>query len=269
MSTVETLLRRERAVTAAGLGGLTLLAWAYIWLGAGMGMSALDMTRLALFPHAQMEPMDGMVMSAAFSWATVLAMWWIMMIAMMTPSAAPLVLLYGRVLRHAGAEARARAAYAPAAFLVVGYLGIWLVFSAAAATVQAVLQGAGLVSAMMLSSTSAVLSASVLIAAGLYQLSPLKHACLRHCRGPVAFLTAHWRPGRVGALVMGLQHGAWCVGCCWMLMALLFVGGVMNIAWIALLALLVLAEKVTSHGVAVSRAAGAMLIVWGVATLAV
>jgi len=269
MSTVETLLRRERAVTAAGLAVLILLAWLYVWRGAGMGMSALDMTRLTLFPHAQMEPMAGMPMSAASSWATVFAMWWIMMIAMMTPSAAPLVLLYGRVLRHAGAEARARTAYAPAAVLVLGYVAIWLLFAAAAATLQAALQSAGLISAMMLSSTSAVLSASVLIAAGLYQLSPLKHACLRHCRGPVAFLTTHWRPGRIGAFVMGLQHGVWCVGCCWLLMALLFVGGVMNIAWIALLALLVLAEKVAAHGVAVSRAAGGILIVWGVATLAV
>jgi predicted metal-binding membrane protein len=231
-------------------------------------MSALDMTRLALFPHLQPEPMPGMAMPVV-AWVTVVAMWWIMMIAMMTPSAAPFILLYGRVLRHASAEARTRTAYGPPFLLAVGYLIAWLAFSAIAATLQSALQSAELISSMVLSSKHAALSAAVLIGAGVYQWSPLKHACLHRCRTPVEFLTQHFRPGRIGALTMGARHGIWCVGCCWMLMALLFVGGVMNLAWIGLIAVLVLAEKVAPTGVAIGRAAGVVLVLWGAATLAV
>lgn len=265
MSAWEALLKRERAITAAGLALLTLLAWGYIWRGAGMGMSALDMTTFTLFPHTQAEPMPDMVMPP-MAWLTVVAMWWVMMVAMMTPSAAPLILTYSRVLQHTAAQGRITDAYAPTLFLVAGYLGVWLVFSSIAATMQFALQRSGAISTMMLWSSSAWLSASVLIAAGLYQLSPLKQACLTHCRGPVQFLTRHWKPGATGALAMGIRHGAWCVGCCWLLMTLLFVGGVMNLAWIALLAVLVLAEKVAARGVLLSRAMGLVLIVWGIAT---
>jgi predicted metal-binding membrane protein len=230
-----------------------------------MGMSALEMTHVVLFPHTTPEPMPDMAMPA-IGWITIVVMWWVMMIAMMLPSAVPLILLYGRVLRHAAAQ-QANSAYAPATFLALGYLAVWLAFATLATGLQYALQRTGLISAMMLWSQSALLSAVVLVSAGAYQLSPLKHACLRHCRGPVSFLTHHWRPGRTGALRMGIEHGAWCVGCCWMLMALLFVGGVMNLVWIALLAVLVLAEKAAPRGALVSRATGVVLIAWGVATL--
>ena len=268
MSRVEQVLRHERGVTAAGLAVLTVLAWWYVWTGAGIGMPAADMTALALFPHMRME-MAGMSAAAPVAWVTALAMWWVMMIAMMTPSAAPLVLLYGRVLRHHSAQASQGTAVASSFYLVGGYLVAWLVFAIAAATLQTWLEPADLTSATMLWSKSAVLSATVLLAAGIYQLSPLKSACLRQCRGPVAFLTRYWRPGRLGAFVMGLRHGAWCVGCCWMLMALLFVGGIMNLVWIAAIALLVLAEKLGPAGPTVSKATGVVLLAWGVATLLV
>ncbi len=264
---METVLRRERVVVAAGLAVLTLLAWAYLWQGAGMGMSALDMTALTLFPHRAADPMGDMGMSMSVTWATVLAMWWVMMIAMMTPSAAPFVLLYGRVLRHASAGGSSSDAYAGSVFLTSGYLAVWLAFSVAAATVEYALQPAGLVSSMMLWSKSAGLSAALLAAAGIYQLSPLKYACLANCRGPVQFLTRHWRKGRLGAFIMGVQHGAWCVGCCWMLMALLFVGGVMNLVWIAMLALLVLVEKLAPAGPAAGRISGLVLLAWAASTL--
>ena len=274
MSSLDAVLRRERAVVLSALAALTALAWLYIVRGAGMGMSGLEMTRLALFPHALPDPaagmgaMPGMSMPPAATWATVAGMWWVMMIAMMTPSAAPLVLLYARVLRHHGLHGTG-SAYAPSAFLVVGYLLVWLAFSAAAATLQVALQRAGLISDMLLSSRSALLSAGVLLAAGVYQLSPLKHACLRHCRGPVEFLTRHWRPGVTGALSTGVRHGAWCLGCCWMLMALLFVGGIMNLVWVAVLALLVLAEKAAPAGPRLGGVVGGVLIAWGIATLVV
>jgi predicted metal-binding membrane protein len=122
---------------------------------------------------------------------------------------------------------------------------------------------------MGMSSVSAWLSAAILILAGLYQLSPIKHACLRRCRAPAEFLSRRWRPGVSGALRMGLEHGVFCVGCCWVLMALLFVGGVMNVLWIGLLALFVIVEKLGPRGPAVARIAGAVLVGWGAVTLIV
>jgi predicted metal-binding membrane protein len=264
--TIGGFIRHERAVVTAALFVLALLAWSYLWRGADMGMSALEMTRLTLFPHAQTDPMPGMRMPPV-SWLTIVAMWWTMMIAMMLPSAAPLVLLYGRVMRHAARADASGKIYAQTLFLLLGYLGVWLAFSIIAAVLHHALQRAGLISAMMLWSRSALLSALVLIAAGLYQLSPLKHSCLTRCRGPIEYLTHHWRAGRAGAFLMGLQHGAWCVGCCGILMALLFVGGVMNLVWIALLSLLVAGEKLAAQGALVGKIAGVVLIVWGFATL--
>lgn len=245
------------------MAALAALAWVHVWRGAGMAMSALHMTTLSLFPHLQADMPGGMQPA----WSLVVAMWLMMMIAMMTPGVAPLVLLYGRVLRHhAGGGS---SAYAPSLFLLLGYLAVWLVFSIGAAALQALLQPAGLLSPMMLWSKSAALSAGVLALAGLYQLSPLKRACLAKCRGPVRFLTEHWRPGRAGAFRMGVRHGAYCVGCCWLLMALLFVGGVMNLVWIAALSLLVLAEKTAPAGHAVSKVSGGVLLAWAAATLIV
>ena len=268
MSPVESALRRERLVVAAGLLLLTLAAWFHIWRGAGMGMTALQMTRLALFPHLQPEPMPGMAIPVLAS-ATVVMMWWIMMIAMMTPSVAPLALLYGRVAEHHRQRDGASAGIVAVSWLVFGYLACWFAFALLAAALQAGLRRAELVSGMMLWSRSALLSAALLVGAGVYQLSPLKQRCLTQCRGPAGFLTRHWRPGRWGALRLGLLHGAWCVGCCGLLMGLLFVGGVMNIVWIALLSLLVLAEKLHPRGALIGRLAGLLLIAWGLATLAV
>lgn len=231
-----------------------------------MGMTALAMTKLALFPHLTAEPMPDMVMPA-ISWLTVVAMWWVMMIAMMLPSATPFILLYERIVRHAERQARASNVYIQVALLAIGYLIAWLVFSSLAAALQYVLRRAGLISQMMLWSHSAWLSATVLAFAGVYQLTPLKRACLKRCRGPAEFIAKHMRQGRYGAFVMGLEHGAWCVGCCWMLMALLFVGGVMNLVWIALIAALVLIEKIAAHGVLAGRLTGGLLLIWSIATL--
>ena len=263
MISIEAVLRRERPVIAAGLAAVAALAWVYLWRGAGMGMSAIDMTTLSLFPHRQADVMGEM----DSTWPVIVAMWWVMMIAMMTPSAAPLVLLYGLVLRRHAAPGHS--AYLPSLLLLAGYLVVWLAFAVAAAALQKALQPAGLLSAMMLSSKSAALSAAVLAAAGLYQLSDFKHTCLAQCRDPVRFLTEHWRPGRFGSFVLGVRHGAYCVGCCWMLMALLFVGGVMNLIWIAMLTLVVLVEKLAPAGATIGKLSGGLLIVWAGATLLV
>ncbi len=263
MISVEGVLGRERTIIVAGMVMVTVLAWIYLWQGAGMGMSALDMTTLSLFPHLQHDP--GGSMDA--DWLVVATMWWVMMVAMMTPSAAPVVLLYQRVLRHHAPASGASGGMS--AWLLAGYLTVWLAFSMAAATLQEALQPAGLLSEMMLWSRSAWLSATVLVAAGLYQYSSLKRACLAQCQSPVGFLTRYWRPGRLGSFALGLRHGAYCVGCCWVLMALLFVGGVMNLIWIAALTLIVLLEKLTPAGARWGNLLGGVLIVWGIATLLV
>ncbi|MBU9160364.1 DUF2182 domain-containing protein [Burkholderia multivorans] len=263
MIPADPLLGRERAVTLLAMAAVAALCWFYVWTGAGTGMSALEMTTVALFPHRLPDDPGSM----APSLPTVILMWWTMMIAMMTPGAAPLVLLYRRVLRHRGAEARASARLS--ACLLAGYLVAWLAFSVLAAWLQQGLQPAGLISGMMLWSKSAVLSALVLALAGLYQFSPLKRACLRQCRSPVGFLTAHWRPGLAGSFVLGVRHGLYCVGCCWLLMALLFVGGVMNVVWIAALSLIVVVEKVAPRGERFGHALGIVLIGWAIATLLV
>ncbi len=202
-------------------------------------------------------------------WLTMLLMWWIMMIAMMIPSAAPMILLFARVHRHHRAQAQKKASTpvqhvaVPTGAFLAGYLLAWLAFSLAATALQWLLERAGLLHSMLMWSTSHLLSASFLLAAGAYQLSPLKGACLVHCRSPIAFISRHWRNGRWGALRMGVAHGLYCVGCCWTLMALLFVGGVMNLVWIAGLAIFVLLEKLAPSGMWVAHASGFMMLAAG------
>ena len=268
---IERLLRRDYLITISALTILIALAWTYVVSGAGMGMSAWDMTNLVLFPHRTAHdtmggmPMDAPQAPSPATWALMVAMWWVMMIAMMSPSAAPAILLYARVHRHSVVQGQTGAKLAPTGAFAAGYLLVWLAFSVAAASLQWLLVRAGLVSE--LGSQSRWLSGALLIAAGLYQLSPLKGLCLEHCRSPTKFLTNNWRPGAIGAARLGILHGAYCVGCCWALMALLFVGGVMNLIWIAALSMLVLVEKLTPVGPTLARGLGIVLVIWGGATL--
>jgi predicted metal-binding membrane protein len=213
---------------------MTVLAWAYLLSGAGMG---------------PMAAMEGMAPSPG--WPVVVAMWAVMMVAMMLPSAAPAILLYARVHRHSASTDGAP----PTTAFLAGYLACWLAFSGLAAWLHQAL------AADQLASRNA--AAVLLVAAGLYQLSPLKDACLGRCRSPGEFLTRHYRPGASGALRLGMLHGAYCVGCCWLLMTLLFVGGVMNLAWVAALTLLVAGEKLLPGGQWIARLAGAAFIGWG------
>jgi predicted metal-binding membrane protein len=262
---VEAALRRQRAVTIAALALLTLLAWAWLLLGAGMGMAPYAAWHLIPTPSAPAMPdMPGMDMAMApVGWTAAqfllaVSMWWVMMVAMMLPAAAPVVLLYARAAPRQAASARPSTGG-----FVAGYLGVWGLFSLVAASLQGALLRWAVMEPMTMASSARWLSAAILIAAGLYQLSPLKEACLAHCRSPAQFLSRHFRPGPLGALRMGAIHGAFCLGCCWLLMALLFVGGVMNLAWIALLTLLVAGEKLLPGGRLLGLAAGLAFIAWG------
>jgi predicted metal-binding membrane protein len=189
----------------------------------------------------------------------IFAMWWVMMVAMMLPSAAPMLLLFARVNRK---DKSAGAPLVPTALFAGGYLLGWAGFCAVAAALQWGLESARLLSPMLVT-TNRWLGAGILIAAGLSQFTPLKAMCLRHCRTPLGFLLGNWRSGRLGALRMGLEHGAFCLGCCWFLMALLFFGGVMNLYWIAGLAVFVLLEKTVPLGHWLGRLVGAVLVAWG------
>lgn len=287
-SALERLLRRDRVIAIAGVAVLSVLAWLYILGGAGLGMPAMsafelfphqraaaDMSSMPDMPGMDMTGMDmsGMDMSASAPaapwslslWTLMIAMWWVMMIAMMSPAAAPAVLLYARVHRHAAQGS----ALAPTGPFALGYLSVWMAFSVIATALTWLLAQTDMFAAATMGSQSRWLSGGVLIAAGLYQFSPLKDLCLSHCRSPAEFLTRHWRPGAAGAFRLGVLHGAYCVGCCWLLMALLFVGGVMNLIWIALLAILVLLEKNAPYGRWIARAGGLVFLTWGVATLLV
>jgi len=197
-------------------------------------------------------------------YALAYAMWALMMVGMMIPSAAPMIVLHARVARSTQAQGRLLASTSAFA---AGYLLLWSAFSLLAAIVQGVLVDIALMTESM-TSASAVLAGVVFFAAGIYQWTPMKRACLAHCRAPIHFLSRHWRPGRWGALRMGIAHGAYCVGCCWALMGVLFAVGIMNLGWVAGMATLVLAEKVAPFGAWTRRVAGALLVAWSLATFA-
>jgi predicted metal-binding membrane protein len=256
---LDRVLRRDRLILVAALLTVTAIAWIWVILGAGTGMSTIGMTRRSGMPE-----ITGMMMEPA-AWtlgyaALMFAMWWVMMVAMMLPSATPMLLLFARVNRKERAGGRP---YAPTGIFAAGYLTAWGGFSSVATALQWLLEELGLLSPMMVA-TSYWLGGAILLLAGLWQLTPIKGACLRHCRSPLSFLVQSWRPGRLGAFRMGLEHGAYCLGCCWFLMGLLFFGGIMNLFWIAGLAIYFLLEKLAPQGPWLARGLGAAAAAGGV-----
>src|SRR4051794_24620273 len=252
-SMIDGALRRERVVVVVALLSVILLAWGYLLFGAGMSMD-----EMSGMPMAEQQP----TWTPSYA-ALVLGMWAVMMAAMMLPSAAPMILLYIPIASRRKLKGEPAVG---AGVFGLGYIVLWTAFSLAAVALQFGLDQAQLLSPMM-NLTSRSVAGAVLIAAGVYQWTPLKQACLRRCRSPLEFLATEWREGRVGALKMGLRHGAYCLGCCWMLMLLLFVGGIMNIAWIAAVAAFVLIEKVSPAGHWIGRISGVLLVLWGAAIL--
>jgi predicted metal-binding membrane protein len=261
-STVERVLVRNRLIVIASLLiGVTLSA-CFILAGGGTGMSSIDMSLDTGPAGALIGGAPDMVSPVVWTpgYAVVIFfMWWLMMVAMMVPSASPVVLLYGALNRDRGAWG--------ALEFLSGYLVAWAGFSLAATAAQGLLSASGLLSAMYMNLATTYLAAALLIGAGLYQLTPVKAACLDYCRGPVEALTHHRRTGRAAAFRMGLVHGGYCLGCCWALMSLLFVGGVMNIWWIAGIALYVAVEKLAPGGRRVAQLMAATLLVAGFTTL--
>lgn len=261
------VLRRDRWVVAAALLAIILLAWAYIgWLAVGMSstrdLPGMDMSGV----NAGQDGMGAMVAPSPRPWSVAdfnfsLAMWVAMMVGMMTPSAAPMVLIYARVARQAAGRAQP---FGATLWFVAGYLVVWCGFALAAALSQWGLQGAKLVTPAM-ASASQGFGGIVLIVVGAYQWTPLKGACLSQCQAPLVFIQRQggFRRDPYGSFRLGARHGTFCVGCCWALMTLLFVGGVMNILWIAAITIFVLLEKLLPLGALVSRIAGAGCIAAG------
>ncbi|MBK7519016.1 MAG: DUF2182 domain-containing protein [Gammaproteobacteria bacterium] len=253
-------LRHDRLVVSAALVSIASLAWWYLLNGAGMGMSAADMTRMIYGDHSVMSP--GLLMAPAI-WTPRYAvlmflMWWIMMIAMMLPSAASVVLLAAAINRGNAPESPP---FGRTQGFLLGYLLSWAAFSVLATIAQWILQQLGLLSAMTLHIPDKRVGGVLLVLAAIWQITPYKHACLARCRSPAARLVAgRGRP----ALLAGLGHGTYCVGCCWMLMGLLFAGGVMNLFWIAGLGALVLAEKLLPQGLAVVYLVAGALVLTGI-----
>ncbi len=242
------LLGRDRLIVAACLAAATALAWVFLW-------------RMSL--DAPGHAMAGMAMAPTITpawFAGAFGMWALMMVAMMLPSASPMILFYAKVAT--GSPPRP-GVVSPTLVFAGSYLIVWFLFSLLAAALQGLLIKLGVVSAAALAVGDRRLAGALLIAAGLYQVTPLKQACLDRCRSPLSFVMRLWRPGWRGAVRLGVIHGLYCLGCCWMLMALLFVGGVMNLAWVAALALIVLIEKVAPIGAWGSRALGVAVIAAG------
>jgi predicted metal-binding membrane protein len=270
---LESLLKRDRLVIAASLAALFLLAWIFLLQLAGQmatmqGMAARMMGMrvedgISRFLALTMSPMTAGLADTGATLVLVAVMWMVMMVGMMLPSAAPTILLFAALER----KGKVDAPFARSALFTAGYFLTWGVFSIAAAAVQTALHGAGFLS-MNMATTSALLAGGIFVLAGLFEFTPLKARCLVHCRSPLEWLPQHWKPGRLGALRMGAEHGLYCVGCCWMLMLLLFVGGVMNLLWVAVIAAIVLIEKLLPRGPFFARAAGIAFAVWGVVLIA-
>jgi predicted metal-binding membrane protein len=248
------VLRRDRIVVLSGLAAITALSWVYV-VSLTSDMQSMNMGDMGTQMTAPRMQAWG---TADF--ALTFGMWAVMMVAMMTPSAAPMILMYAAVNRRRWKQ---QVSYLPTSVFLAGYLVVWAGFSVIATAAQWGLHSASLLSPMM-ASTRPVLGGTLLVAAGIYQWTPLKHACLKKCRLPLGFVLNEWREGRRGAFLMGLKHGGYCTGCCWSLMALLFVAGIMNLLWVGAIAGFILLEKVVPGGDRLGRVAGVVLVGGGV-----
>ena len=246
---IESLLKRDRVLVVVGILLIAVLAWAY--------------TAYASYDMQSIGVVMGMPKTGSWStvdWGSMFLMWTVMMTAMMVPTAAPMVLVFTAVNRKRQEQRRP---FVPTSVFMSGYIAVWCGFAAAATVANWALHSNGQLDIMLGTTTSSYVGGVILVVSGIFQWSSLKYACLSHCRSPLSFLMTDWKEGIGGALMMGLKHGSYCVGCCWALMVLLFVLGVMNLVWIAALTAFVLLEKVLPRGQTISRASGICLLTWG------
>lgn len=248
---IEAVLKRDRTIVLLGLGLLTVLSWLYMFHLAGK-MEGMDMGMEMAMP--QMQPWSAMDFFLMF------IMWCVMMVAMMVPSAAHMVLLFAGINRK---RAEKQDPFVPTGIFLLGYLAVWCGFSAVATVAQWGLHTSALLSPMM-ASANPLLGGGLLVAAGIFQWTPLKYACLSRCRSPLGYLLTEWRDGPGGAFLMGVKHGNYCTVCCWALMSLMFVAGVMSLLWMAIIAGFVLLEKAAPAGRWISRVSGTLLVAWGI-----
>ena len=253
----QSFLRRDWAIIVAALLVVSALAWAY------MGYLAWDM-RQNMGPGTMAMAASTVRPWGVVDFALMYLMWAVMMVAMMAPSTTPMLLTFAAMNRRMRERSQP---YVPTGVFLLGYLLVWFGFAAFATLFQWGLHQGALFSSMMGRATPLV-AGVILVVAGAFQWTPFKNACLHHCRTPLGFVMDEWRDGHRGALVMGLRHGSMCVGCCWFLMGLMFVAGVMNLLWMATVAAYMLAEKVVPAGHWVGRIIGLGLVAWGIWTLA-
>lgn len=251
-------LNRERLPLIAGITLLVAISWLYL-VDMAADMAAMPMGDME---HMAMEHMP--MVWGALELTLLFVMWSVMMVAMMLPSAAPMILTFFTINRG---RQNAQRASVPTTVFIAGYLVVWTVYSLGATALQWLLHSQDLMSPTMMIN-GGYLTGLVLMLAGIFQLTPLKHICLQHCRSPLNFLMSEWREGYHGAFTMGLRHGSYCVGCCWALMLLLFVAGVMNLFAVAIIAVFVLLEKLLPHGEVAAKALGLLLIIAGLGSLA-
>ena len=258
-SALEHVLRRDRAIVAAAIIMIAAISWVYtVYLSeTSMSMSGMQGASDGVMDMGRAD----MRSWRAADFGLMYVMWAVMMVAMMAPSAAPMLLMFATLNRK---RREREAPYVSTGVFLAGYVIVWAVFSIVATAGNWGLHQASLLSSMMGASTSGYLGGVLLLLAGAFQWSRLKNECLTQCRTPMGFLMTSWREGRGGALRMGLDHGAYCLGCCWALMLLLFVLGIMNLLWIAALAAFVLAERVAPKGEWISRISGVLLVAWGI-----
>ena len=250
-NTFESVLKKDRLIVISGLFVICILAWFYI-IYLYRQMEVMDMN--ALFFAMPMTPSW-----TVLDFVLLFLMWFVMMIAMMTPSVAPLILLFTKVNRQRREQ---QSPFVNTSYLLTGYFVVWGGFSLIATLLQWLLQQVSWLNPDMII-TNKIVGSVILVAAGVFQFTPLKQTCLSFCKSPLEFIVKHWKEGKKGAIKMGIKNGAYCVGCCWVLMVLLFVSGVMNILWVAVIALFVLIEKVSAKSKWISFAAGSLLIIYG------
>ena len=268
------VLEKDNLIVYLSIFLIVMITGLYTIFGIGMPMSAIEMTKMSgIFSMSSSMEMNMNMgsnnMDMKNRWSISMAismflMWWLMMIAMMTPSAAPTLLLFHN-LKKIGSEGKKALSYTY--LFLFGYLIIWAIFSLIACIIHKFFDTSSITDAAMMQLKSVQFSGILLITAGVYQFTPLKNACLERCRTPIDFLSSNNRKGAKGSFVMGAHHGLFCLGCCWALMALLFVGGVMNLFWITGLALYVLIEKIIIKAGWLDKIMGLILIFFGTSLL--